>query len=137
MSNILPAVVSILKADAGVIALVGSKVYGDFMPEDVQKPALLAYITSEVAEDCLNGFTGFEDARVRIEAYGLTRESADAVVEAARQALNGILGVYAGVPIKGVSQATGKLHLVDIPNDGSDRWQFRTAQSFEISYNSF
>ena len=137
MSNILPAVVSILKSDAGVTALVGSKVYGDFMPEDVQKPALLAYITSEVAENCFDGFVGFENARVRVEAYGLTSESADEVAESARNALNGLIGTYYGTPIKGVSQATGKIHLVDIPNDGTDRWQFRTAQSFEIAYNTF
>ena len=137
MSNVLPAVVSILKADASLGALVGSRIYGDFMPEDIQKPAVLAYITSEVAENCFDGFVGFENARVRVEAYGLTRESADDVIEAARQSLNGILGTYSGVPIKGVAQATGKIHLVDIPNDGTDRWQFRTAQSFEIAYNTF
>ena len=137
MSNVLPAVVEILKADATLTALVGARVYGDFMPEDIQKPAVLAYITSETAENCFDGFVGFENARVRLEAYGLTRDSADEVMEAARQSLNGVLGTYAGIPIKGVAQATGKIHLVDIPNDGTDRWQFRTAQSFEISYNTF
>jgi hypothetical protein len=129
MSNVLPAVVEILKADATLTALVGARIYGDFMPEDIQKPAVLAYITSETAENCFDGF--------RLEAYGLTRESSDEVIEAARQSLNGVLGTYAGTPIKGVAQATGKIHLVDIPNDGTDRWQFRTAQSFEIAYNTF
>lgn len=137
MSNVLPAVVEILKSDATLTALVGARIYGDFMPEDIQKPAVLAYITSETAENCFDGFIGFENARVRLEAYGLTRDSADEVMEAARQSLNGVLGTYAGTPIKGVAQATGKIHLVDIPNDGTDRWQFRTAQSFEIAYNTF
>ncbi len=137
MSNILPAIVAIFKADATLTSIVGDRIFGDFMPEDTQKPSLLVFITSEVSENCLAGFVGFEDARVRVEAYGLTRESSDAVAEAARMSLNGKLGVYSGVPIKCISQATGKLHLVDIPIDGSDRWQFRTAQSFEISYNTF
>lgn len=137
MSSVIPAVVLIFKADATLTSLVGQRIYGDYMPEDIQKPALLAYQTSETAESCFNGFIGFENARIRVEAYGLTRDSSDAVIEAARQSLNGALGTYGGVPIKGISQATGKLHLVDIPNDGTDRWQFRSAQSFEIAYNTF
>ena len=137
MSSILPAVVSILKNDAGVQLACSSRVYADVMPEDVEKPAILLYTTSEDAEDCLGGFIGFENARLRIEAYGLTRGSAEDTMESARQALNGLIGTFEGVPIKGISQATGKMHVVDIPNDGTDRWQFRTIQSFEISYNSF
>ena len=137
MSSVIPAIISIFKADTDLTTLVESRVYADVMPEDVQKPAVLAYITSETAEDCLGGFVGFENARIRVEAYGLTRKSADIALEAARQSLNGVIGTYAGIPIKGISQSTGKLNLVDIPNDGTDRWQFRSAQSFEISYNTF
>ena len=137
MSSVLPAIVSILKNDAGLTTLCSQRVFADVMPEDVAKPAVLLYTTSETAEDCLNGFIGFESARIRLEAYGLTRGSAEDTMEAARQSLNGLVGVYYDVPFRGVSQATGKMHVVDIPNDGTDRWQFRTIQSFEISYNSF
>ena len=138
MSDLIPQVITKLKADAGVTALVGQRVYGDFAPEDVQKPCIYMYITSEDAEDCLDGMVDFADARLRIECVGTSRESADVTCNAVRVALNALLQTnYAGTSIQGISQATGKVHLVDIPNDGTDRWQFRTSQSFNITYHPF
>ena len=138
MSDVLPQLVTKLKADAGLSALVGSRVYADFAPEDVQKPCVYMYITSEDAEDCLDGMVDFADARVRIECVGTSRESADSTSNAVRTALNALLQTnYTGTSIQGISQATGKIHLVDIPNDGTDRWQFRTSQSFNVTYHPF
>ena len=138
MSDLIPQVITKLKADAGVTALVGQRVYGDFAPEDVKKPCIYMYITSEDAEDCLDGMVDFADARLRIECVGTSRESADVTCNAVRTALNALLQTnYAGTSIQGISQATGKVHLVDIPNDGTDRWQFRTSQSFNITYHPF
>lgn len=138
MSSLIPQLVSKLKADAGVSALVGTRVYADFAPEDVQKPCIFMYITSEDPEDSIVGMVDFSAARVRIECAGATRESADNVSQAVTVALNNLLSTsYSGTDIQGISQATGKIHLVDIPNDGTDRWQFRTSQSFEITYHPF
>ena len=138
MSDVIPQLITSLKANSSVTALVGSRVYADFAPEDVQKPCVYMYITSEDAEDCLEGMVNFADARVRIECVGTSRESADSVCNAVRTALNGLLQAgYPNTTIQGISQATGKLHLVDIPNDGTDRWQFRTSQSFNVTYHPF
>jgi hypothetical protein len=138
MSSLLPQLISKLKADAGVSALVGSRVYADFVPEDVEKPCVYMYITSEDSTDSIIGMINFDEARVRIEAVGTSRESADNVSQAVRVALNNLLSTsYSGTDIQGISQATGKIHLVDIPNDGTDRWQFRTSQSFLITYHPF
>lgn len=138
MPSLLPQVISSLKADANVTALVGTRIYADFVPEDSPKPAIFMYISSEDAEDCLEGMVDFADARVRIECVGLTRESSDDVCNAVRTALNALLAThYPNTSIQGITQATGKVHLVDIPNDGTDRWQFRTSQSFNITYHPF
>lgn len=137
MSSVLPELVSVMKSYSPLTSVVGSRVYADVMPEDVEKPAILLYVTSENAEDCLGGFVGYEVARVRVEAYGNSRSMADGALEQARQSLNGYTGVAVTLPIKGVSQATGKIDLVDKPNDGTDRWLFRTVQNFLVTYNSF
>ena len=134
---ILTAIIYTIKNDPAVQALVNTRVYGDFVPEDCQKPAIVVYVSSETSEDCLDGFTGFETATIRVEGYGRTRSEADAALHAARMSLNGLFGVVQGIPIKGVSQNTGAIHLIDKPNDGTDRWQFRSVRSFDVSYNSF
>jgi hypothetical protein len=135
--SVAAAVRSIIAADASVIALAGNRVCVDFIPEDSTMPAALLYIASEKAEDCLSGFVGFETANVRLECYGETRKQADDLHAAARASLNGKRGTYNGTRIKSISQATGRMYLVDKPNDGTDHWLFRTVQAFEVSYNSF
>lgn len=138
MPSLLPQLISKLKADSGVQALVGTRVFADFAPEDVQKPAVVLYISSETANDCLTGMVNFDEARIRIESFGTTRASADDVCQACRVALNNLMvDNYSGTSIQGVSQTTGKIHLIDKPNDGTDRWQFRTIQSYLITYHSF
>jgi len=138
MPSLIPQVVSSLKADANVSALVGTRIYADFAPEDSLKPCIILFITSEDAEDSIVGMIDFADARVRIECIATSREEADDVSNAVRKALNDLLAThYPNTSIQGISQATGKIHLVDIPNDGTDRWQFRTGQSFNITYHPF
>lgn len=133
----LSAVLFTIRNDATVTGLVGTRVYPDFLPEDSQKPAVIAYVSTEVSENVIDGFLGFETATIRVEAYGRSRSEADGVIQAARMSLNGMFGVVNGTPIKSLSQNTGILHLIDKPNDGTDRWQFRSVQSFDVSYNSF
>ena len=135
--SILEAIIYTIKNDATVQGLVGARVHADVLPEDSPKPALLAYVSTETAEDCLTGFIGFDTATIRVESTGLTRKSANETLQAARMSLNGLQGIVQGVPIQGVSQSTGIFHLSDKPNDATDRWQFRSVQSFDISYHSF
>ncbi len=138
MPSLVPQVISALKGNTGVTDLVGSRVYADFAPEDSQKPCIFMYITSEDPLDSIVGFLDFSEARLRIECVGTSREDADNVSDAVRNALNDLLASgYPNSSIQGISQATGKIHLVDIPNDGTDRWQFRTSQSFSITYHPF
>ena len=134
---ILSTIVRALKEDSDVSALVSGRVFADFIPEKSTLPAVVVYTTYEDAEDCLDGFDDFAEASVRIECYGKTRESSDATHDAVRSALNGYRGKLSGdsIWVKGVRQGTGRIHLVDMPQDATDHWQFRTAQTFE--FNSY
>lgn len=127
----------IIAADPDVIALAGGRICVDFIPEDSIMPSALLYIISEKSEDCLSGFVGFETAKIRTECYGQTRQEADALHKALRGSLNGVLGRYGDIVIKGIGQDTGRSYLVEKPNDGTDNWLFRTIQTFEVTYNSF
>ena len=135
--SIATSIRSIIAADATVQSIAGTRVSVDVIHQDSVMPALLLYIVSESSQDCLDGFVGFESARIRIECYGETRSQADALHAAARASLNGTLGLHYGTMIKGIGQSTGRAYLVDRPNDGTDSWLFRTIQTFEVNYNSF
>ena len=41
---ILTAIIYTIKNDPAVQALVNTRVYGDFVPEDCQKPAIVVYV---------------------------------------------------------------------------------------------
>lgn len=133
---ILSTVVRALKANAGVNTASGGRVFADFIPEKSTLPAVVVYTTYEDAEDCLDGFTDFAEASIRIECYGKTRESSDALHDAVKAALDGYRGKISGdtIWVKGVRQGTGRIHLVDMPQDATDHWQFRTAQTFDFNY---
>lgn len=135
--TVLGALSTTLLGSTAVTDLIGQRLHTDVINQDSQRPAALMYVVTERAENCLNGFVGFETATVRIEAYGRSRLEADLVMQAIKESLNGLIGVVSGTPIRGISQNTGIIHLVDKPNDGTDQWQFRSVQSFDVSYNSF
>jgi hypothetical protein len=138
MGNILPTMISAVKADATVNTVSGGRVFADYIPENSDKPAAILYTTFEEPFDCLDSFTPMSIATVRFESYGDTREQADDLASAIEDALNGYRGKLSGdaIFVNGVKRQTGKIHLVDIPNDGTDNWQFRSVQSFDISYTT-
>ena len=135
--SIAATVRTVIAGDADVIAVAGNRICVDFIPEDSIMPAALLYIIHEESFDCLSGFVGLENAKIRIECYGQTRSEADALHRVIRASLNGLIGEHNGTMIKGVSQASGRIYLADKPNDGTDNWLFKTIQTFEVTYNSF
>lgn len=136
MPNVLPTLISVVKNNQKVKKLCSGRVYADFIPESTDMPAAILFATYEEAFDCLVEFMPISISTVRFEAYGDTREESNDLSEAIENALNSYYGQIAGdnIYINGVSRQTGQIHLVDIPQDGTDNWQFRTVQSFEVSY---
>lgn len=133
---ILKTIREILVADASVNAIVAGRIYPDVLKEGTTLPAIFAYSVHEDAFDCIDtGFTGFYRARVRVETVAGTRDAAESLHSLVQSALNVGRGVYTSTEVHGVSQATGRTHLVDRPYDGSDRWRYRTVQSFDFSYS--
>jgi hypothetical protein len=135
--SIAATIRTIIADSPDVIAIAGDRICVDFIPEDSIMPAALLYIIHEESFDCLSGFVGLENAKIRIECYGQTRAEADGLHKVIRSSLNGIIGEHYGTMIKGISQASGRIYLVDKPNDGTDNWLFKTIQTFEVTYNSF
>ena len=51
-------------------------------------------------------------------------------------ALNGYRGQADGdtIFVNGVKRKSGRIHLVDSPQDGTDQWMFRTVMNFDVNY---
>jgi hypothetical protein len=138
MSAIIP-VRSILLADADVSAMVGTRIGPDHFGQDTIKPAVCLWHISGEPYDCLDGGTGFENGRVRVECLSDTRVEADDLCRKVNIALvkSPKRGVWDSVYIDSISQGSGIAHLADRPLNGSQTWLYRTIQSFDVLYHLY
>jgi hypothetical protein len=95
------ALAAILDADAGVTALVGTKVYGCTAPEDEAPPMLIYAKQSAEREPYLDEGTHIVRARLLVLCVALTYTSLKDLGEAVRLALRGKAGTYGGVLVEG------------------------------------
>lgn len=77
----------ILIADAALSALIGNRVYPDAMPEDAAYPVVIITRTGTEPVVTIDGNRAAQFVDVQIQCWGKTRESADAVADAAENAL--------------------------------------------------
>ena len=139
MSTAPAAVRNILLADASVAALVGDRIYPDWVAQASPMPCIVLWTTYSDARDLLNGAMGFENSTVRVECIGLTRAQADDLMLLVNPALvkNPKRGMFGGVHVDSITQSSGTMQMADRPYDGSDRWLYRTIQSFKVNYHLF
>lgn len=135
--SILATTLAKIKSHQPLTAIIGNNSFVDVAPQDLKTPHVLFYSTYEDAEDCLVEFETFQSVTLRFESIAPTREIAEEAAIATEAALNGFRGRLDGdtIFVNGVKRATGRIHLVDSPQDGTDHWTFRTIQNFDINYH--
>jgi hypothetical protein len=84
-----------LTANAGVLALVSTRVYPLVIPQDIALPAIAYQRISGPRELAHDGPTGMARARIQITCQAATYTAAKAVAEAVRLALDGFRGPVA------------------------------------------
>ena len=135
--SILATVRTRLAADADLVNLAVGGIYVDISPPEEYRPHVVFYGTYEDTEDCLTHFESFQSASLRFEAIATSRALAEDVITKVEAALNGYRGRHAGenVFVNGVKRKSGRIQLVDSPQDGTDQWLFRTIMNFDFNYN--
>lgn len=91
-----------LKADAGVQALVNTRV---FFAEAPQNPPIPFVLMTRVGTDhvhSLTGSSGLANARIQVDCYAKTQKEARAVATAVRAVLDGFRGDENDVNVQGV-----------------------------------
>src|SRR6186997_549248 len=83
MIVITPAVRTILAENAAIAALVDARIYPDVLPQAPTLPALAITTWFVFGVETSEGPSGYERHRVQLDAYALSRATADAVISAA------------------------------------------------------
>jgi hypothetical protein len=96
MSTFHTALFDHLSTDAGVSALVGTRVYPTKAPQDAPLPCIIYQRFSDAAEHTQAGACDLASAFYQVDIIGENASSAAAVAEAVRNAMDGMRNVTAG-----------------------------------------
>ena len=123
-----------LANDAGVAALVGTRIRPEVIAQRETLPAITHTSVSSTHEHNLGGATGVCHSRVQLDCYAATKAEAIAVREAVRLALVGYRGTIGDVFVNGVL-VERKFSSTDAPEDGSDNWRYVEMIEFLITHS--
>lgn len=116
-----------LLANAGVAALIGTRIEPDKLPQRATLPAVVYYRISGTHAESLSGIRSAGTCRVQLDAYAATRLAADAVGEAIVAALKllsvGQQTIGSGTAVCDV-EIQGPRSDRQPPADGSDEWTY-------------
>lgn len=135
MKDILQSLSRHLLQTGAITALVGSRIYTDRLPQSDDTAALVFWVVFEQRWNDLGGQTGIAEARVQMDAYGLTRAEANKLAGTVNDEIQGYQGVMEGTGIRGiVTDAQGISHGTDRPSEGSDRYRYISSVEYSIHY---
>jgi hypothetical protein len=138
MADLGDAVRGFLIDDAGVLALVSTRIYPDVLPQGytVASGGALTYtIIDTVHDHLINGLSGIARSRIEFAAFSGTRSGANAIAEAVRvSGLVGTTGLVGGVFFESVRLEEGVQTLDERPTDGSQEHRYITVFDYLIAY---
>jgi len=118
--SIKGGMVAHLKADAGVAAIVGTKVYPVPIPQGQSAPYLLyqRYDTDHIRD--LSGPSGLRRTSFQLDAYSESPAEAEALSESVRLSLDGWRGTWSGIRVTSVILEKITDAFINDPDGGED-----------------
>jgi hypothetical protein len=98
--DIYEALVARLKADTAVVALVGSRIYPDEVPQGKLHPAVFYMTVSDIKSHYLTEQSSLESPNIQFTTYADTKDGAAAVAEAIKASLSDFQGTLSGITIQ-------------------------------------
>jgi len=117
-----------LLADAGVSALVGTRVYR-LLPQNVTYPAIQYQRISAERFNTLDGPNDLTQIRMQVDSWSDSYEQVKALATAVRQALNGVRNTLGSQAVQHVYLVAGDTD--DVTIDG-DRIDHRVTQDYMV-----
>ena len=101
MPDIDEALVDHLLGQAGLTALVATRIYRDYFPQDEQLPAIAYTLEDDSSQHTQQGPSGMREAVYQVNIWADTRREVMAVAREVRSALDGYRGAFKDIPILG------------------------------------
>jgi len=136
MADIGAATRTKLIGTAAVAAILGTRIYPDYLPQGATLPAAVYHVVSGSDEVDLAGMSGVAHSRVQIDAYATTRTSANLLALTIRDSLAATYNrvLWGTVATLGTTPQGGERYDTQSVGDGSDERQFITMRDYLISY---
>ena len=89
-----------LTTDANITAYIGTKVYPDITPQDVQYPFVVYTITNSLPVDYKDGQSNLEEINLQIDVYTQSYDDTQEIANLIRNRLDRFVGSAEGVEVQ-------------------------------------
>tara|TARA_R110000823_G_scaffold197951_1_gene329031 strand:+ start:585 stop:974 length:390 start_codon:yes stop_codon:yes gene_type:complete len=89
-----------LSTDGDILAYVGSKIYPDIVPQNVQYPFVVYTITNSTPVDYKDGQSNLEDITLQIDVYTQNYDDTQDLSNLIRNRLDRFVGIIEGVEVQ-------------------------------------
>ena len=91
-----------LSTDGAILAYVGSKIYPDIVPQNVQYPFVVYTITNSTPVDYKDGQSNLEEIELQIDVYTQNYDDTQDLTNLIRNRLDRFVGTVEGVEVQSI-----------------------------------
>jgi hypothetical protein len=91
-----------LSTDGAILAYVGSKIYPDIVPQNVQYPFVVYTITNSIPVDYKDGQSNLEEISLQIDVYTQNYDDTQDLANLIRNRLDRFVGTVEGVEVQSI-----------------------------------
>jgi hypothetical protein len=91
-----------LSTDGAILAYVGSKIYPDIVPQNVQYPFVVYTITNSTPVDYKDGQSNLEEIEIQIDVYTQNYDDTQDLSNLIRNRLDRFVGTVEGVEVQSI-----------------------------------
>jgi hypothetical protein len=91
-----------LSTDGAILAYVGSKIYPDIVPQNVQYPFVVYTITNSIPVDYKDGQSNLEEITIQIDVYTQNYDDTQDLSNLIRNRLDRFVGTVEGVEVQSI-----------------------------------
>jgi hypothetical protein len=91
-----------LSTDGAILAYVGSKIYPDIVPQNVQYPFVVYTITNSTPVDYKDGQSNLEEIEIQVDVYTQNYDDTQDLANLIRDRLDRFVGTVEGVEVQSI-----------------------------------
>lgn len=131
----VPQIISLLRSEPSVTAIVNQRIYADNPPQDDDLPFVVMTIENTTARATIdNCQVKLYESRLKIDIVCDSRSSAEDAQEAIEDTIVGYTSNDSTHPIQGITVDSGTSWEIIVPRDGSDQRGYWCTQDYIINY---